>query len=615
MSHAAHPALATRYETTSTERSSGQASLAKSRPVPRARESNSVSAAFQPHPLQTPGVPGLNGPGTPLAADLRQTFEAFFGHDLSRVRIHTDTSARAAAGELDADAFASGAHIAFAANRYRPGTVGGRRLLAHELAHAVQQGMTQPAADTTFLPPRAEQEADLAAAAFVAGGSPPGLSPFRPGLARAPVKTNAGEFDTDLYTPTNTPPKKGGTVGKTIGANICLRFTPNDLVEADLIGTVQTVRTLRATKAGGPVDATSFPTAHKGTMALGKTDSDPGRVIDQTDTGTKNAPNTNPLYATDAKPGAIPVQLTDAVPAVEAAGAGKGYGQDTYGEHGYRKKKADGTFDIKPATLQDHPNRTIAFAKQEWVQTFEVSALALSGPMANTYLGSVEWGWKADAAGAATLEPPAIRLISPGLPSGAFSDAAKKWNAAKTVKDPKSKKTLDTIDLPLPTSATETSNKPAVERSTGELLLALGGVDTTLTTAKDVDKNAKTLEKRAMEQALAGRQTLVDVTVKKTEDWTGADEVYALLSSGSKRLKTPVKSLNDGQSGSFALPLSGLLPIKGPIGVQVYDEDTGTFFDRDDLIVNMLWQAPYGAIKNTRSLDEADYDVRVRFNK
>jgi hypothetical protein len=118
-----------------------------------------------------------------------------------------------------------------------------------------------------------------------------------------------------------------------------------------------------------------------------------------------------------------------------------------------------------------------------------------------------------------------------------------------------------------------------------------------------------------MEQALAGRQMIVDVGVKKTEDWTGADEVYALLSSGGRRVKTPVKSLNDGQYGFFTLPLPSLMPIKGPIQIQVYDEDTGTFFDRDDLIVNMLWQPPYGGIRNTRSLDEANYDVRVRFNK
>jgi len=562
-------------------------------------------------------LPALTSSGQHLPNELRHEFEPFFGHDLAKVRIHTDRPAQSVAEKLSADAFAMGSDVAFAANRFRPDTVGGRRLLVHELAHVVQQGATATVNTETgpkMLPPAAEWQADSAAMAYLAGRPGPALSRFQPGLACA-IKTNGGEFDTDLYSATNIPPKKGGTVGKEIGASIRLHFTPNDLVEADLIGTVQSVRTLRATKAGGPINATSFPTAHKGTMALGKTDSDPGRVIDQTDTGTKRTPNTNPLYATDAKPGAIPKTLTEAAPTPETVGAGAGYGKDGFGEHGYRKKKVDGSFEVKKATLSDSPHRSIAFAKQEWVQTFEVSALALSGPLANTYLGSVEWGWKCDAAGTASLAPPAIRLISPGLPSSAFADAAKKWNAAKTVKDPKSKKKLDTIDLPLPTSAVETSNKPAAERSTGELLVSLGAVDTTLKTATDVDKNAKTLEKRAMEQTLSSRQVLVDVDVKKTEDWTGADEVYAVLGSGSKRQKTPVKSLNDGQSGSFALPLPSLMPIHGPITVQIYDEDAGTFFDQDDLIVNMPWLPPYGAIRNTRSRDEADYDVRVRFDK
>ncbi|WP_310492486.1 DUF4157 domain-containing protein [Dechloromonas sp.] len=562
-------------------------------------------------------APALSASGQPLPNALRQEFEPFFAHDLSRVRIHVDQPARQLANGLGADAFAMGNAIGFAANRFRPDTVGGRRLLAHELAHVVQQGAIPTVNGKNrpkTLPQAAERQADSAALAYLTGRPGPALSRFQPGLACA-VKTNGGEFDTDRYTPTNVPPRRGGTVGKVIGASIRLHFTPNDLVEADLIGTVQTVRTLRNTRAGGAINATSFPTPHKGTLALGRTESDPGRVIDQTDTGTRRTPNTNPLYATDAKPGAIPTKLTDAVPAPETVGAGAGYGKDTFGEHGHRKKKADGTFEVKKATLSDSPSRSIEFARQEWVQTFEVSALALSGPLANTYLGSVEWGWKCDAAGTATLDPPAIRLISPGLPSSAFADAAKKWNAGKTVRNPATRRPLDTIDLPLPTSATETSNKPAVERGTGEMLLALDTVNTTLKTATDVDKNAKTLEKRAMEQTLSTRQVLVNVNVKKTEDWTGADEVYAQLKSGNKQAKTPVKSLNDGQSGSFALPLPSLMPIKGPISVQIYDEDTGTFFDRDDLIVHMLWQPPYGGIRNTRSRDEADYDVVVRFNK
>jgi len=247
-------------------------------------------------------VLALAAAGQPLAGKLRREFEPFFGHDLSRVRIHTDAPAQASAGKLGADAFTHGSHIAFAANRYLPDSVGGRRLLAHELAHVVQQGMPVAVAPEKWpktksgpLPQAAERQADSAAQACLAGRPGPALSRFAPGIACA-VKTNGGQFDTDVYAPTNQPPKGGGKIGKRVGAEIKLRFTPNDLVEADLIGTVQTVRTLMSTKVGGPVDTLNAPTPHMGARALGKGASDPGRFIDQTDLGAgkKPAPNTSP---------------------------------------------------------------------------------------------------------------------------------------------------------------------------------------------------------------------------------------------------------------------------------------------------------------------------------
>jgi hypothetical protein len=62
-----------------------------------------------------------------------------FGHDFSGVRVHTDGRAAAAARAINARAYTVGRDIAFAADQYRPDTVGGRRLLAHELTHVVQQ--------------------------------------------------------------------------------------------------------------------------------------------------------------------------------------------------------------------------------------------------------------------------------------------------------------------------------------------------------------------------------------------------------------------------------------------------------------------------------------------
>ena len=77
--------------------------------------------------------------GEPLPAE-RRFFEERLGFDLSRVRVHADRPAAEAARALDAEAFTVGRDVAFADGRYRPSTRDGRGLLAHELAHVVQQG-------------------------------------------------------------------------------------------------------------------------------------------------------------------------------------------------------------------------------------------------------------------------------------------------------------------------------------------------------------------------------------------------------------------------------------------------------------------------------------------
>jgi hypothetical protein len=77
--------------------------------------------------------------GTPLTAIERAYFEPRFQHSLSDVRIHRGASADAAARGIGARAYTLGHNIAFAAGEYAPGTQGGAALLAHELAHVVQQ--------------------------------------------------------------------------------------------------------------------------------------------------------------------------------------------------------------------------------------------------------------------------------------------------------------------------------------------------------------------------------------------------------------------------------------------------------------------------------------------
>jgi hypothetical protein len=78
-------------------------------------------------------------PGQPLAGPTRAFFEPRFGWDLRHVRVHADGEAARAAHAIQARAYTLGSHIVFGSGQYAPETTDGRRLIAHELAHVVQQ--------------------------------------------------------------------------------------------------------------------------------------------------------------------------------------------------------------------------------------------------------------------------------------------------------------------------------------------------------------------------------------------------------------------------------------------------------------------------------------------
>jgi hypothetical protein len=108
-----------------------------------------------------------NAPGRPLAPSVRLAMEEQFDEDLSGVRVHTDAQARQAARQLGADAYTVGQDIFFAGGKYDPTSYQGRRLLLHELAHAIQQGReirpAQVAVAVGRPGDRYEQEADRVA--------------------------------------------------------------------------------------------------------------------------------------------------------------------------------------------------------------------------------------------------------------------------------------------------------------------------------------------------------------------------------------------------------------------------------------------------------------------
>ncbi|MEP7309651.1 MAG: DUF4157 domain-containing protein [Acidobacteriota bacterium] len=109
------------------------------KPGPAAIPTNGVPRPQASGALAGPTLRAARGAGVPLSAQLRSYFEPRFGHDFGRVRIHADGLAAEGARAVRARAYALGTDIVFGSAQYAPGTVHGKRLLAHELAHVVQQ--------------------------------------------------------------------------------------------------------------------------------------------------------------------------------------------------------------------------------------------------------------------------------------------------------------------------------------------------------------------------------------------------------------------------------------------------------------------------------------------
>jgi hypothetical protein len=82
----------------------------------------------------------LGTAGRPMEPSVRKEMESRFGFDFSKIRIHDDVRAAQSADAVGAIAYASGQHVVFGNGKYAPGAPAGRRTLAHELAHTIQQG-------------------------------------------------------------------------------------------------------------------------------------------------------------------------------------------------------------------------------------------------------------------------------------------------------------------------------------------------------------------------------------------------------------------------------------------------------------------------------------------
>ena len=141
-----------------------------------ASEAQPLGGAPSRGPATSGPAGGALGSGRPLSDSERAFFEPRFGADFRGVRLHSGTRADEVARDLGARAFTVGPDVAFAKGEYAPQSAAGRRLMAHELAHVVQQGAaarTGPATGTAAeaAGPRLSPAPPMVSAAWTSLGS------------------------------------------------------------------------------------------------------------------------------------------------------------------------------------------------------------------------------------------------------------------------------------------------------------------------------------------------------------------------------------------------------------------------------------------------------------
>lgn len=344
----------------------------------------------------------------------RAPAEQAFGRTFDGVRVHTGPHAAQVTRNAQARAVTVGADIAFAPGEYRPGTLEGDALIAHELAHVVQQEGAPPG-PVRVEPERGPLESDAAMAALrtvaprVGGGGAPGrAAPTERtrGLAlqrcTSPgLKTSSGKFGVSSYTEVDEDPGKDST--KRCGAAIDLSFTPNDTVVSNKIGFVQMMKALRAGKPR------LFPNEQR--RATTAADKDEGWAVDRL-AGMKS-----PHYG-ESNTG--------------AGGSTMSFGSRTAGGA------------VTDATMNDR----IALTRSPG-ETFDTTAATFALDIEHgTYLGALGWGYEVSSAGAVTKK--ALGVVETGAPTGIHRRALELWNDQAADPDPAKRNAPNQEKVPVP---------------------------------------------------------------------------------------------------------------------------------------------------------------------
>jgi hypothetical protein len=404
-----------RRERSGTEDSAAQGIAGGGGPLPHA---GTIQRLFAER-----AVPG--GSGQPLSVPLRDKFARSLATSVDHVRIHTDSASAGAARAIGARAYAMGPNIHFAAGAYDPSSPTGEHLLAHEVAHTVQQGgdsaTLQPKLETSEPGEGAELRAEAAADAMVAGRSAPAVGSARAGVIhRAAIQTNGGAFEASQYESANR-----ASPMPLVGGNMTLSFTPNGLVTTNKhgIALIQMVDSRKDGAVNHPNNRDDYDEIALGANDRGRA----GSHIDVPTAQDGKALSTNPSYAGRSKPGDQRIDDSETHPSI--------------GQHGHRIVNGH-DIELQPAVLHDEP-RILSAKQQTSYFYFEVAALVTNGPLAGSYLGSVKYGFRKAQNAPAKRDPEQLELVSRGAPSAELIAAATKWNTATIKEQP-------TIPLPIP---------------------------------------------------------------------------------------------------------------------------------------------------------------------
>lgn len=252
------------------QKADGVAGRVMRAPAPAASVSTSAGTASPPIVHEV-----LRSPGQPLDAATRALMEPRFGHDFGQVRMHSDPKAAESARAVNALAYTVGRHVIFSEGSYGLSSPQGTRLLAHELAHVIQQERGGPSPPPQHGGGTLEKSADAAASALVTGrgpinvggGSAPGLacqpqSAKERSLAELAAAQHQMEVQAGLW-PGQCALAKGtmewrlGPVEEadaSAGSNkrtMQIRFTPKPAFANKTVSFLQTVRGLQSVRGTG----------------------------------------------------------------------------------------------------------------------------------------------------------------------------------------------------------------------------------------------------------------------------------------------------------------------------------------------------------------------------